>query len=191
LWLSLGSGLLLFLCVGIYEEAISRGYLLRNIAEGLNAKWWGPEAAVGLSVLLTSAAFGFAHASNPNATLLSSLLISVAGLMLAAGFVFTGELAIPIGIHITWNFFQGYVFGFPVSGMSPGKSLFSIKQGGPDLWTGGVFGPEAGMLGLLAMLVLTLAIWLYARVNYPEGEYPARLVKPTLRWASRKKNKDT
>jgi len=191
LWPQLGGGLLLFLCVGIYEEAISRGYLLRNIAEGLNAKWWRPEVAAALSVLLTSVAFGFAHASNPNATVLSSILISIAGVMLAAGFVLTGELAIPVGIHITWNFFQGYVFGFPVSGMTTGRSIFSITQGGPDIWTGGVFGPEAGMIGLLAMLALILAIWVYARSHYPEGEYPSRLVKPTLRWVSREKNEDT
>ncbi|MBN1267018.1 MAG: CPBP family intramembrane metalloprotease [Anaerolineales bacterium] len=191
LWLQLLQGLLLFLCVGIYEEALSRGYLLRNIAEGLNAKWWRPGAAVLLSVLVTSSIFGFAHASNPNATILSSVLISVAGLMLAAGYVLSGELAIPIGIHITWNFFQGYVFGFPVSGMVPSGSIFEITQGGPVLWTGGAFGPEAGMLGLLAMLVLILAIWLYTRMQQPGVDRFQQLVSPTLHRVSGKKGKDS
>ncbi len=180
-WGEFGVGILLFLAVGFYEEALSRGYLLRNIAEGLNAKWWRPEVAVLLATVITSALFGFAHASNPNATILSTVLISVAGIMLAAGYILTGELAIPIGIHITWNFFQGYVFGFPVSGMSSGSSVFIIRQGGPELWTGGRFGPEAGLLGLFAMLALTAAIWIYAR-RRGQQHIDIRLAEPTLRW---------
>ena len=181
LWPSLGSGLLLFLSVGFYEEAISRGYLLKNFAEGFTTRWWKPQIAVLLAALLTSVAFGFAHASNPNATIMSSVLISVAGLMLAAGYVLTGELAIPIGIHITWNFFQGYIFGFPVSGLDVGASVFSIRQGGPELWTGGRFGPEAGLIGLTAMLALTASIWAYVRARDGRSGLLAAVAEPELR----------
>ncbi len=61
----------------------------------------------------------------------------------------TGELAFPIGLHIAWNFFQGNVFGFPVSGTTSTTSLIAIEQGGPEIWTGGVFGPEAASWGSL------------------------------------------
>jgi membrane protease YdiL (CAAX protease family) len=146
-------GLALFICVGIYEEMLSRGYHLRNIAEGLNIKAWGPKWALGLGYLLSSMVFGMLHLANPNTSLMSTVNLVVAGLFLGLGFVLTGELAISIGLHITWNFFQGSVFGFPVSGGASSASLIAIRQGGPTLWTGGAFGPEAGLIGLSAILL--------------------------------------
>jgi uncharacterized protein len=116
--------------------------------------------------VLSSAFFGYLHAANPNATLLSTFNVALAGLMLGFGYVLTGELAIPIGLHVTWNLFQGAVFGFPVSGLRVGGATFlSIDQGGPALWTGGSFGPEGGLLGPAAMVagVLLTALWVRLR----------------------------
>jgi membrane protease YdiL (CAAX protease family) len=154
-----------FLCVGVYEELLFRGYQLRNAAEGLNLPVVGPRNAVILAWVLSSAFFGYLHADNPNATLFSTFHVVLAGLMLGLGYVLTGELAIPIGLHITWNFFQGGVFGFPVSGLGPvGASFLSTDQGGPTFWTGGPFGPEAGLLGPAAMLLGSLLIALWVRL---------------------------
>jgi len=151
-------GLALFICVGIYEEMFSRGYHLRNMAEGLNIKWLGPKWALGLGYLLSSTIFGMLHLANPNTSLMSTFNLVIAGLFLGLGFILTGELAISIGLHITWNFFQGNVFGFPVSGGASSASLIAIQQGGPTLWTGGAFGPEAGLIGLLAILLGSVLI---------------------------------
>jgi uncharacterized protein len=62
-------------------------------------------------------------------------------------------LAIPIGLHIAWNFCEGNIFGFAVSGTNAGPSLLVIQQAGPTLFTGGLFGPEAGLVGLAAILL--------------------------------------
>lgn len=157
-----------FLCVGIYEEALSRGYQLRNIAEGLNLPALNPRIALIAGWVLSSIVFGALHIGNPNATLISTLNIALAGIFLGLGYVLTGELAIPIGLHITWNFFQGNVFGFPVSGNPSSVSFINITQGGPDLFTGGMFGPEAGLMGVLGMLVGCGLIMLWVRWQYGE-----------------------
>lgn len=154
----------LFLCVGFYEELVSRGYQLTNLAEGLNLPGIGPGGAVLLAWLLSSSFFGLLHAFNPNSTLLTTLNISLAGMMLGLGYVLTGELATPIGLHITWNFFQGNVFGLPVSGLDPiGSTFLTTTQNGPDLLTGGPFGPEGGLLAPVAMVLGLVLISLRVR----------------------------
>ena len=161
----------LFLAVGIFEELLSRGYLLTNFAETLNFKFWSPTIAIILAWVLSSSLFGLAHASNPNATTVSTIDLVMAGLFLGLGYVLTGDLAIPIGVHMTWNFFQGNVFGFPVSGGAySGVTFIAIEQKGPDLWTGGAFGPEAGLIGLIAigvgaLLVLGWVKWRTGRIQ--------------------------
>lgn len=171
-----------FLCVGIYEEMLSRGYQIHNVAEGLNYRAIGPRAAVVAAWVLSSSFFGALHLFNPNASLLSTFNIALAGLLLGAGYVLTGELAIPIGLHITWNFFQGNVYGFPVSGLNPiGATFLTTEPSGPEIWTGGAFGPEAGLLDPAATLagILLIMLWVKVRngkvaIHTPLAEGPRR-----------------
>ncbi|MBN2002681.1 MAG: CPBP family intramembrane metalloprotease [Anaerolineae bacterium] len=156
------SALLDCLCVGVYEELFSRGYHLKNLSEGLGGAL-GAKGATVAAVLISSAVFGLLHLLNANATVLGAFDITVAGVMLATGYLLTGELAIPIGIHITWNFFQGAVFGYPVSGYAHPASLTSIRLLGNPLVTGGDFGPEASLVGLGACLVGIVAIVAWVR----------------------------
>ncbi len=169
---------LLFIGVGIHEEFMSRGYHLKNLAEGF--KPLGTKFAIVLSVLLSSAVFGLMHAGNPNASTISTFNIFLAGVFLALGYILTGELGISIGLHITWNFFQGPVFGFPVSGGSFGPSIFGIQQGGSDTVTGGAFGPEAGLIGLGAMLLGALLILGWVKLRKGQIQLQARLTEPEL-----------
>lgn len=142
-----------YLAVGVNEELTFRGYQLKNLAEGLRGKKLGASAAILLALLISSMFFGLGHITNPGASVASTLNIILAGLLLALPFLLTGELAASIGLHITWNLFEGTVYGFAVSGGAPGTHLFAIQQSGPELWTGGAFGPEAGLLCILWILV--------------------------------------
>ncbi|MEA1930746.1 MAG: CPBP family intramembrane glutamic endopeptidase [Euryarchaeota archaeon] len=171
-----------FLLVGVYEELLVRGYLLTNFAEGF--RWFdrlSPRAAALSATLLSSLVFGGLHATNPNATLLSTAVISAAGVMLALGYLYTGELAIPIGVHITWNAFQGLVYGLPVSGAELPVSLVETTSRGPQIVSGGAFGPEAGLLGLAGVGVSALGIVMYCRSRYGTLAIDPDITTPDLR----------
>jgi membrane protease YdiL (CAAX protease family) len=168
--------LLLFVVVGITEELLARGYHLRNMAEGFNLSPPGSTGALALAWLLSSSFFGLLHIFNPNATWQSTLALMAAGLFLGLGYVLTGSLAIPIGLHITWNFFQGNLFGLPVSGNTfDSATVFAIQQRGPPLWTGGAFGPEAGLLGMFALVLGALLTMLWVRWRHGAVRLQTRL----------------
>lgn len=151
--------LLQMLAVGFYEEVLLRGYILINLKEGI---WWegmSEVTALFVAVIISSLMFSFAHLFNPNASMITFITISLAGFLLAFPFLWTANLALSIGLHSAWNFILGGIFGFKVSGLSPTASFVTIESIGPDWWTGGLFGPEAGLSGVLAMclsLLLTI-----------------------------------
>lgn len=156
-----------FAGVAVQEELVFRGYHLLNLTEGLASARLSPQRAAALATLIASAGFGLAHAGNEGASLLATLQVAVAGgTLLAVGFVLTGDLAYSIGLHLAWNFAQ-CVLGMPVSGFVLGQAaVFTRATHGSDLLTGGAFGPEASLLGLLAMLVGTGASLAWVRARY-------------------------
>lgn len=142
-----------FIFVGWNEELLSRGYHLQTIASGINLFW---------GVVISSAVFGLLHLGNPNATWVSAAGIFFAGIYLAYGYIRTKQLWLPIGLHIGWNFFEGVVFGFPVSGLDI-YALTRIQVQGPEIWTGGAFGPEAGLIVLPSLVLGGALIYLLTR----------------------------
>jgi len=149
------------LSIGFYEELISRSYLVTNFKEGFTVGKINPTKATILAILASSSVFGLAHAANPNATIFAVLNIIFAGIMLAIPFVITGRLSYSVGLHFSWNFFQGGIFGFRVSGIPIRNSMVDIQQNGNPIWTGGNFGPEGGIIGLLAILLISFFFLIY------------------------------
>jgi membrane protease YdiL (CAAX protease family) len=145
---------LLFLLVAVFEEVLFRGIFFRLLEQWLGT--W-------IALLLTAVQFGWVHHRNPGATWLSTVGIAIeAGVLLAGAFVVTRSLWAPIGLHWAWNLFEGPVFGTPVSGMNL-PHLLQPSIAGPTLWTGGAFGPEAGLACMLAgggfgVLLMGLAV---------------------------------
>ena len=140
-----------FILVGWNEELLSRGYHLQTIGSGLNLFW---------GVIISSAIFGGLHLGNPSANALSTAGIFLAGIFFAYGYIRTKQLWLPMGMHLGWNFFEGVVFGFPVSGLDI-YPLTRIDVHGPELWTGGAFGPEAGLIVIPVLILGAVLIWLF------------------------------
>jgi len=143
--------LLTFILIGWWEELLSRGYHLQNLEDGIN---------LPIATILSSSVFGIQHLLNPNSGSIFMVAagIFLAGLFLAFAYVRTRQLWLPIGLHIGWNFFEGPIFGFPVSGIKA-EGLFVHEPIGPELITGGAFGPEAGLIILPALALGVLLVY--------------------------------
>lgn len=151
----------LFILVAFDEEILSRGYQLQNLEEGINLLW---------GVILSSLIFSAMHNANPNFSIGALFGLFAAGLFLAFAYVITRQLWLPIGIHIGWNFFEGTVFGFQVSGLDTFR-LIEQNVKGPDFLTGGLFGPEAGLVLVPAMALGVLCIYIVAKRNHKIHSY--------------------
>jgi membrane protease YdiL (CAAX protease family) len=148
-----GLALLSFVLVGYQEELWSRGYQLQNLKEGSGLPW---------AVVLSSLIFALLHLGNPGAGTASTIGLFVAGAYLAFAWIRTRQLWLSIGLHIGWNFFEGTVFGFAVSGLDL-TPLARHTVFGPAWATGGAFGPEAGLIVLPAYVLGVALILLYTR----------------------------
>lgn len=145
---------------GVVEEIMVRGLILRLVWRA-----FGPVIAFAVS----AAAFGVGHMGNANVSLFAILCIALeAGVMLGAFYALTGRLWLSIGVHVAWNFTQGYVFGAAVSGETLGTSMASsiARKDLPNWLTGGPFGPEASLPALLVCSAVgAVTLWLAFRAG--------------------------
>ena len=155
-------GVLAVAAVAFGEEASYRGYPIKNLAEGLARARWG----VVIAVVIPAVYFGLAHTTNPNATWLTVFNIVIFGLLFGTGYVLTGELALPIGLHFGWDFVQGFVFGVVAEGRKYGSVLVLADDPSARLWTGRPYGAEGGLLGTAAFLAGFLATFAWARSQH-------------------------
>ncbi len=141
------------------EEIVFRGIVFR-IVEGALGTW--------IALILSSAIFGLLHLLNPHATLQGAVaIVFEAGVMLAAAYVLTRRLWLPIGIHAGWNFTQGGIFGVSVSGQ-PSGGLLDGTLSGPEWLSGGAFGAEASIVAVVLGIALgtTLLVMAWRRGRF-------------------------
>ena len=165
------------------EEILVRGYLLTNLAEGGAGAAGKTVSTVGATVL-TGALFGLLHWTNPSATLLSVANITLYGVLLGACYVLTGRLGVACGFHVAWNYALS-LWDFPVSGLDTGVALVGTESTGPELVTGGAFGPEGGIVALPLLALGSGALYWWVRREYGRVGILDGIAVPDLRIATR------
>lgn len=144
-----GSSLLmtwgLFLLVGAAEETMMRGFVLGRLLDG------GVNRFVAL--FISSVSFSLMHLFNPNFEFLPFFNIMLAGVLLGASYIYTRNLCFPIALHWFWNWLQGPVLGYEVSGNRMGDSLLTLQISDAHLLNGGNFGFEGSLLCTVLMVV--------------------------------------
>ncbi|WP_445491244.1 lysostaphin resistance A-like protein [Niallia sp. 03133] len=149
------SFLLVFILVGFFEEIFFRGYVMSTMENRGNPKW--------LIYVVSAILFSVMHVTNPNVGIFGLINIMLVGFLFAYMYDATKSLWLSIGYHITWNYFQGNVFGFPVSGTTP-HGIYEVDvTEGSDFLTGGTFGLEGGFLATLLIFVGFMVIKLYTK----------------------------
>ena len=143
---------------GATEEIVTRGWLLNVLSSKYN---------IGFGLLISSTLFGLMHLTNPNVNYIAVINIIFVGLFYGLYVIKTNDLWSVCGMHSAWNFAQGNIFGFEVSGLDVSVgSLIDLNLVGNNVITGGAFGPEAGIISTFILLV-SIGILLFINVmNY-------------------------
>ena len=150
--ISLLYGLIAFIFVGFGEEILSRGYIMSVLKQTRN-KW--------LILIGPALIFAALHLGNNGIDMLSFINLFLVGVLFAYMFMKSKNIWMPIGYHITWNYFQGYIWGFGVSGISV-NGLYKVENLTNNIINGGAFGPEGGIVvTIVTCLTLGFVYWFY------------------------------
>ena len=158
----------LMVIVSFYEELVFRGYILNNLLASFG-KW----PALLVSALL----FALAHGANPGYSIIAFINIFLAGILLGVNYIYTKNLWFAILLHFSWNFFQGPILGYEVSGLNL-QSLFQHEIHGSDWLSGGKFGFEGSVLASLLYVLAITGLTLAYRNNFssaPKNPEPATI----------------
>ena len=133
----------MFIIGALNEEIMVRGYILSNLIDSMNRY---------IALFVSSLLFAIMHLANANVTVLSFTNIFLAGILLGIYYIHRRNLWLPIGLHFSWNFFQGPIFGYEVSGVDVMGAVSQHIQGS-DLLTGGKFGFEGSIVATFLMII--------------------------------------
>jgi uncharacterized protein len=147
----------LFTLFALAEEAVFRGYAFQVLA-----RVGGP----ALAIVVSSVLFALAHGANPSIGLFAMVNIFLAGILLALAYLRTFSLWFATAVHMAWNWAMATLFDLPVSGLQMYDTpLYQPTVGGPAWWSGGVFGPEGGLVGTLGFGVALLLVMRWRAVR--------------------------
>lgn len=146
-----------FLLVAITEEFALRGFVLERMLQGGVNKFW--------ALFLSATLFSLVHIANPNFDFLSFINILLAGILLGSSYIYTRNLCFPIALHWFWNWIQGPVLGYEVSGNKFCDGLLTLYLPEANLINGGAFGFEGSILCTVLMVAGTAVILKMFRKN--------------------------
>ena len=142
--------------IALTEEIMIRGYVLGRLLRTRLNKF--------LSLLISSVLFSLMHLFNPNVAFLPMLNLVLAGCLLGAAFLYTRNLWFPISLHLFWNWLQGPVLGYKVSGIELCPPMLQLQLPENTILNGGTFGFEGSIICTILMIVLTGSIiWYFER----------------------------
>lgn len=152
---------LIYICVAVAEETLCRGYILGNLMNITNKF---------VSLILSSLLFALLHIFNPNLALLPMINLFLAGLLLGASYMYTRNLWFPISLHLFWNYIQGPILGYNVSGTNTGSSVFILNYPVKDSLNGGDFGFEGSIICSILSIMGTVAIIAYYEIKNKKND---------------------
>lgn len=149
--ISLLVSLLLYFFVAVTEEVIGRGFILGRMLDGGINKF--------VALFISAVLFSLMHLFNPNFAFVPFLNIMLAGCFLGASYIYTRNLCFPIALHWFWNWIQGSVLGYKVSGNEfSNENLLILRFPEENLINGGTFGFEGSILCSLLLVLGTVII---------------------------------
>jgi len=135
------------------EEMMFHGYAFQLLVRKMGAF---------ATILPAGVLFGLAHMGNNNANLLGIVNTMLWGILLGFAYVRTRALWLPIGLHYGWNVALP-LLGGNLSGFTMGVTGYALHWRIGDLWSGGGYGPEGGLLTTGIVIVLfALVVKLFA-----------------------------
>ena len=140
----------IILAGAIFEELVFRYFLFRYLTEITKSIW--------LALLLSSIVFAFLHVGNPNVTFLAVFSHFIGGIVYTSAYLLSKKLALPIGLHLGWNYAQ-VMLSLPMSGRLD-EGWFTIPTLIDSQGYGGLYGIEGGWISILFRGLILIMVML-------------------------------
>ena len=150
-----------FLLVAIVEEVVFRGYLLQMVTDHFNYQ---------LGIAISGIGFAIIHLGNDYFTWIAFCNLALGGILMSLLYLKYRSLYAPIAFHWIWNYFQGNILGFDVSGNSV-LGLLEIEVGSPNWLSGGNFGLEGSLITCTLLFLSIVYIWNTSKTQFAASEW--------------------